>query len=124
MTIAKAFLFAVALLLAAACGPGPTDPSDFEFGRIDVYVRDAAGQPVDGASVRMDRLNGQTEDAGGLSGSVGLPGYYFFLKTSGQYRIVVTPPAGYAFAEGQAGSVQITFSRNQTQTVNFALKSV
>lgn len=124
MTIAKAFLFAAALLLAAACGPGPTDPSDFEFGRIDVYVRDAAGQPVNGAAVRLDRLNGQTEDAGGPTGSVGLPGYYFFLKTSGQYRVVVTPPAGYALADGQAGAIQVTFSRNQTQTVNFTLKSV
>jgi hypothetical protein len=124
MTIAKAILCALALLIAAACGGGPTDPSDFEFGRVDVYVRDAAGQPVNGAAVRMERSNGQTEDAGGLTGSVGLPGYYFFLKTSGQYRIVVTPPAGYAFAEGQAGSIQVTFSRNQTQTVNFALRSI
>ncbi|HYK04155.1 MAG TPA: carboxypeptidase-like regulatory domain-containing protein [Thermoanaerobaculia bacterium] len=124
MTIAKAALCAVALLLAAACGPGPTDPSDFEFGRIDVYAKDAAGQPVNGAAVRMERLNGQTEDAGGLTGSVGLPGYYFFLKTSGQYRIVLTPPAGYTLAEGQAASVQVTFSRNQTQTVNFALRGV
>jgi hypothetical protein len=124
MTTAKAFLCAAVLLIAAACGPGPTDPSDFEFGRVDVYVRDAAAQPVNGAAVRLERLNGQTEDAGGLTGTAGPAGYYFFLKTSGSYRIVVTPPAGYAFADGQAGTVQVTFSRNQTQTVNFALRSI
>ena len=124
MPTPRALLFAVVLLLLAACGPGPTEPRDFEFGRIDVYVRDTAGQPVNGVAVRLDRLNGQTEDAGGATGSVGLPGYYFFLKTSGQYRVVITPPAGYQLAAGQEAAVLITFQRNQLQTLDFVVQPV
>ena len=112
----------VALFAFVACGGFPTEPSDYEFGRADVYVRDAAGVAIDGANVRLDRMNGQVEDQGGLSGTAGLPGYYFFLKTSGEYRIVVTPPAGYEFAPGQTNPVVIRFSRNQTQTINFVLR--
>ena len=63
-------------------------------------------------------------DAGGPTGSVGLPGYYFFLKTSGDYRLVVTVPAGYELAPGQTASVLFTFSRNQTKTVNFVLRKL
>jgi hypothetical protein len=112
------------LLVMSACGPGPTEPRDFEFGRADVYVRDTAGQPVNGVAVRLERSNGQVEDAGGPTGSVGLPGYYFFLKTDGAFRIVITPPAGYTLGEGQAASVPFTFSRNQVKTVNFVVRAV
>lgn len=121
MPTLKRFSFAVALLVLAGCGPGPTEPSDFEFGRVDVYVRDAAGQPINGVPVRLERPGGQTEDAGGPTGSVGLPGYYFFLKTSGQYRVVITPPAGYQLPAGQNGTQMVTFERNRLQTVNFVL---
>jgi hypothetical protein len=114
----------LAVLVIAACGGVPTEPGDFEFGRADVYVRDAEQQPVNGATVRLERSNGQVEDAGGTSGSVGLPGYYFFLKTGGTYRIVVTPPSGYELASGQSGSIPVTFSRNQVQTFNVALRKL
>jgi hypothetical protein len=122
--MAKLYALMIMLVVLAACGPGPTEPSDFEFGRIDVYVRDGSGQPVDGATVRLERLNGQVEDAGGLSGSVGLPGYFFFLRTSGEFRVAVTPPAGYEFAAGQEGSTRITFRRNELQTINFVLRRI
>lgn len=114
----------VVLLFLAACGGVPTEPSDFEFGRVDVYVRDGAGQPVNGVAVRLDRLNGETEDSGGMTGSVGLPGYFFFLKTTGDYRVVITPPAGYELASGQSATAPITFARNQTKTINFVLRAV
>lgn len=117
------YALAVALLILAACGGGPTEPSDYEFGRIDVYVRDAAGQPVNGAAVRLDRMNGGTEDQGGVTGSAGLPGYYFFLKTDGEYRLVVTPPAGYQFASGQLGTQVVQFTRNQTKTINLVVNA-
>lgn len=121
----RLFASTLALLVLVSCsGGGPTEPSDYEFGRADVYVRDDSGAPVNGAAVRLDRPNGQTEDAGGATGSVGLPGYYFFLKTSGDYRIVVTPPAGYTFQSGQTGTANFTFVRNQTQTINFVLRKV
>ncbi len=107
----------------ANCGGVPTEPRDFEFGRVDVYVRDTAGQPVNGVAVRMERLNGQTEDAGGMTGTVGLAGYFFFLKTGGEYRVVITPPAGYELASGQTASQQIAFARNQTKTLNFVLRA-
>lgn len=122
MSIAKLCAWAVILLVLTSCGGGPTEPSDFEFGRVDVYVRDAAGQAINGAAVRLERVNGQVEDPGGATGSVGLPGYYFFLRTSGEFRVVVTPPTGYTFATGQESSVLITFNREQVRTVNFVLR--
>lgn len=124
MTSFRLFASTLALLVLFGCSGAPTEPSDFEFGRADVYVRDDAGAAVNGATVRLEQLNGQVEDAGGLTGSVGLPGYYFFLKTSGSFRIVVTPPAGYTFQSGQTGTVPVTFSRNQGQTFDFVLRKV
>ena len=124
MTMAKVYAWAFILVVFAGCGGAPTEPRDFEFGRVDVYVRDGSGEAVNGAAVRLERLGGQVEEAGGLTGSVGLAGYYFFLKTSGEYRVVVTPPAGYEFAAGQASSAQITFHRNQTQTLNFVVRRI
>ncbi len=123
MSIAKASLSLItALVLLTSCGGSPTEPRDYEFGRADVYVRDTAGQTINGVPVRMDRLNGQTEDAGGLTGTVGLPGYYFFLKTGGEYRIVITPPAGYELEPGQSTTAAVTFRREQVTTINFVLR--
>lgn len=113
-----------ALLILTSCSGSPTEPRDYEFGRADVYVRDAEGQPVNGVQVRMDRSNGQTEDAGGFTGTVGLPGYYFFLKTGGDYRIVITPPSGYELAPGQSATTPFTFRREQVTTINFTLRRV
>lgn len=114
----------LALFVFAGCGGGvPTQPSDFEFGRVDVFVRDAAGQAINGVPVRLERSGGQVEDAGGVTGSVGLPGYYFFLKTGGDFRVVIVPPAGFALAEGQTASVPVTFTRNQLRTINFVLRA-
>lgn len=115
----------ISILLCAVlllhCGGGPTE-ADYQFGRIDVYVRAEAGQPVDGVGVRLERNDGRVEDAGGLTGTAGLPGYYFFLRTSGSFRIAIAVPSGYALAPGQAASVPITFRRNETQTVTFLLQ--
>jgi hypothetical protein len=124
MSLLKRCAWVVAVAVLAACGPGPTEPDAFEFGRLEVYVRDAAGQPVNGAAVRLHRLSGEIEDEGGLTGTVGLPGYYFFLRTGGEFRVTVTPPAGYAFAAGQESSVRVAFSRNQLQTVNFVVRRI
>ena len=79
---------------------------------------------MNGAAVRLDRTNGQVEDQGGLTGSLGLPGYYFFLRVSGSFRVVVTPPAGYQLAPGQNASVDVRFERNQQMTLNFVLRRV
>jgi hypothetical protein len=114
-------ILAIAIALLVSCGGGPTEP-DFEFGRIDVYVRDTSDQPINGVPVRMDRTNGQTEDAGGTTGSVGLPGYYFFLKATGEYDIVITVPAGYTLAPQQSATRRIRFQRNQLQTLTFVLQ--
>lgn len=124
MSIARFSAWAVILLVLTGCGGGPTEPSDYEFGRVDVYVRDASGQAINGAAVRLERLDGGIEDPGGASGSVGLPGYYFFLRTAGEYRVVVTPPTGYTFATGQESSVRITFTRDQVRTINFVLRPI
>src|SRR4051812_6664993 len=92
------FCAIVASLILAGCGGGaPTQPEDFEFGRADVYVRNEAGDPIDGAAVSLVKTNGQVDDTGGLTGGAGLPGYYFFLRTTGDFNIVVSPPAGYEF---------------------------
>ena len=124
MAIAKAYLCLFVVVLLAGCGASPTEP-DFEFGRADVYVRDQAGQPINGVTVRLVRPGGQVEDAGGTTGSVGLPGYYFFLKTSGDFRIEITStPGGYEFAPGSAPTTPITFTRNQTQTITIVLRSI
>ncbi len=111
----------LAALLMTACGGGPTEPSDYEFGRADVYVRDTDGQPVNGVPVRLDRRDGGREDEGGLTGSFSQPGYYFFLKTTGQYRIVITVPAGYTLAPNQQASIDMQFQRDQVQTFTFVL---
>jgi len=124
MSIAKTFFCIFVLFVLTGCGFSPTEPGDYDFGRIDVYVRDEAAQPINGVQVRLDRLNGQTEEAGGLTGSAGLPGYYFFLKTQGEYRIVITVPAGYVLVDGQRATAPATFTKNETRTINFALRRV
>lgn len=122
MSIAKAWLCILVIVVLTSCGGSPTDPSDYEFGRLDVYVRDTAAQPIDGVPVRLERLNGQTEEAGGNTGTAGLPGYYFFLKTRGEYRVAITVPAGYVLADGQSATAPASFTKDQTRTVNFVLR--
>ncbi|HYO77322.1 MAG TPA: hypothetical protein VE010_12735 [Thermoanaerobaculia bacterium] len=112
------------LLLSIGCGGAPTEPSDFEFGRIDVYVRDTDAQLVNGVQVRLDRRSGGVEDPGGATGTVGPAGYYFFLKTTGEFRIVITPPAGFVLGPNQSASVDVEFAKNQTKTVNFVVRKV
>jgi hypothetical protein len=122
-TLNALLLCVIASILFAGCGGGaPTEPEDFEFGRADVYVRNEAGAPIDGAAVSLVKPNGQVDDTGGLTGGAGIPGYYFFLRTTGDFKIVVSPPSGYEFVPGQSGSVPFTFHRNQTQTVNFVVR--
>ena len=118
----KVWTCAVLLILLTGCGGAPTEPRDFEFGRVDVYVRDTADQPINGVPVRLDRLNGQVEDSGGTTGSAGLPGYYFFLKTGGEFRVVITVPSGYEPAPGQTTTPSVVFSRNQIQTLTIVLR--
>jgi hypothetical protein len=110
----------VAIVLLAACSPSPTE-ADYEFGRADVYVRDTESQPVNGVQVRLLRTSGAVEDAGGMTGTAGLPGYFFFLRTSGEFRIEITPPSGYELASGEA-SIPFTFARNVTREVTFTLR--
>lgn len=124
MTNFRRHALALALIVLASCGGGPTEPSDYEFGRIDVFIRDTAGQPVNGVAVRMERPTGQVEDEGGVTGTLAIPGYFFFLRVSGDFRIVITPPAGYKLAAGQSPTQAVTFSRNQTKTINFVLTPV
>ena len=117
--------WAVAIVLVVLTGCGGEDflgPEDFEFGRLDVYVRDTDQQPINGVAVKLNRPGGQTEDAGGATGSVGLPGYYFFLKTSGQFDVVITVPDGYSLAPDQQTARRIEFAKNQQQTVTFVLR--
>jgi hypothetical protein len=123
MSLSRSLAVAAVVLFAlAGCSGSPTAPEDYEFGRTDVYVRDTAGQPIDGVGVRLDRLNGQVEEAGGPTGSAGLPGYYFFLKTEGNYRVVITVPAGYVLADGQSATVPVTFTKDVTRTIHFVLR--
>lgn len=114
-------LLLLALSFLTACGGAPTEPRDFEFGRIDVYVRGTDGQPIDGVPVRLERRNGGVEDAGGLTGTVGLAGYFFFLRTSGDFRVVISPPQGWV-ADSTGTTRDVTFSRNQLQTITFTLR--
>lgn len=116
----RSSLAVLALIVFASCG-SPTEPSDYEFGRVDVYVRDTSGAAVDGVAVRLDRTNGAIETAGGLTGTAGPPGYYFFLHTKGDFRVVITPPTGYELAPGQSASVPVTFVKDQTRTIDFVL---
>jgi hypothetical protein len=112
------------LVLALGCG-GPTEPKDFEFGRADVFVKDTDGQPVNGVPVRLERRSGGVEDAGGLTGSVGLPGYYFFLQTgSNNFRVVITVPSGYEVTAGQSAAVDVSFQNEETRIVNFVLRKI
>ena len=123
MTSMKRWALVFGLLtLLASCNGAPTEPRDFEFGRIDVYVRDTADQPVNGVAVRLNRTNGQIEDAGGMTGSVGLPGYFFFLKTSGRFDVVINVPDGYSLAPQQSSVTRVEFERNQVQTITFVLR--
>lgn len=110
--------------LAIGCTTGPTEPEDFEFGRLDVYVRDTAGEPINGVVLRLERRNGEFEESG-LTGAVGMPGYFFFLKTaSNAYRVTVRVPPGYELGPNQSSSVDVTFVNEQTQTVNFVLRRI
>jgi hypothetical protein len=122
MTPARVFFLVAAIAFLVSCGGGPTEPSDYEFGRADIYVRDDAQQPIDGVAVRLVRPNGQTEDPGGATGSVGVRGYYFFLETSGEFDVIITVPAGYTLAPQQTAARRIQFQRGQLQTVNFVLQ--
>jgi len=117
--LALAVLIAVT---AVGCGGIPTEPSDFEFGRIDVNVHDTDSQPVNEVPVRLDRKNGQRQDDGGKTGSIAIPGYYFFLENPGDYRVVITVPTGYTLAPGQTSTVDVSIAKNQTKTINFVLK--
>ena len=109
--------------LIAGCNGLPTEPSDFEFGRIDVYVHDTSNQPVNNVAVRLDRSNGQRQDDGGLTGSIAIPGYYFFLQNAGSYKVVLTLPSGYAFAsDDQTGTVNVQLVKEQTRRVDYVLR--
>jgi hypothetical protein len=50
--------------------------------------------------VRLERANEQIENPGGLTGTAGRAGYYLFLRTSGDFRVVITVEAGYALTAG------------------------
>lgn len=118
-------LLALALACLIISCSGPTEPSDYEFGRVDVNVRDTAGQPVNGVAVRLERRSGGIEDAGGLTGTAGLPGYYFFLHTaSNNFRVAITAPTGYTLEANQTASVDVSFANEQTRTVNFVLRKL
>jgi len=115
-----ALVLVVALI--GACNGLPTEPSDFEFGRIDVYVKDTSNQPINNVAVRLDRSSGQRQDDGGLTGSLAIPGYYLFIQNPGTYRVVLTLPEGYALASGQTSTVNVAVVKDQTNTVNFVLR--
>ena len=121
------FLLALTLVCLTVGCSGPTEPDDFEFGRVDVYVRDAAGAPINGVPVRLERRSGGgVEDAGGVTGSVGLPGYYFFLRNSSStsFRVAITVPSGYALEPNQSSSIDVAFAIDQTRTVTFLLRKL
>lgn len=109
------------VLLTVACGGFPTTPEDFEFGRADVYARDTDGAAIDGVAVRLERTNGTIEDPGGLTGSVGTPGYYFFLRNPGEFRIRITVPNGYELVS-PANPAPVRLENEQTKTVTFLLR--
>jgi hypothetical protein len=115
-----ALVLVVALI--GACNGIPTEPEDFEFGRIDVYVKDTSDQPINNVAVRLDRSSGQRQDDGGLTGSLAIPGYYLFIQNAGTYRVVLTLPAGYELGPGQTSTVNVALAKNETKTVNFILR--
>jgi hypothetical protein len=121
----RALGLAILLLVVAlvgACNGLPTEPSDFEFGRIDVYVKDTSNQPINNVAVRLDRSSGQRQDDGGLTGSLAIPGYYLFIQNAGNYRVVLTLPEGYALGPGQTSTVNVALEKDQTKTVNYVLR--
>jgi hypothetical protein len=122
MSIAKALLFTLLIVVVAGCGGSPTEPSDYYFGRMDVYVRDTTSQPINGVPVRLERTNGQVVEDGAVTGNAGTPGYTLFLRTAGDYRITITVPSGYVLADGQSATVPVTFRKDQTDTINFVLR--
>jgi hypothetical protein len=106
----------------SGCNGLPTEPSDYEFGRIDVYVHDTSNQPVNNVAVRLDRSSGQRQDDGGLTGSLAIPGYYLFIQNAGTYRVVLTLPSGYALGPGQTSTVNVQLAKDQTKRVDYVLR--
>lgn len=105
------------LVLLAACVAQPGAP---ELGRIDVYVRDQAGTPVNGVAVQLRSSGGNLIEEG-PTGSVGTPGYYLILRAGGEYRVQVVAPAGYTIPASQTNPVPVSLQRDATVTVNFTL---
>ena len=114
-------LLAVALLLSAsACVPQPGTPGEVDIGRIDVYVRDQGGVPLDSVLVRLLTQSGaQVEE--GRTGRLGQPGYHMILRSSGEFQVQVVPPAGYTVPATQTNPVPATIRNGAETTLNFTL---
>jgi len=116
-------LAVLALVGTAGCRGGPTEPLDFEIGDVDAYVRDTDGEFVNDVAVRLDHRNGRHESEG-TTGAQGTPGLYGFVAVTGDYRVVMTVPSGYALAPGQPSSVAVAVEKHKTKTVNFVLRKL
>ena len=115
-------IVAIAMLLlsvsVAACLPDG-DPFDVELATLNVRVVDQTGMPVTGAVVEVRRSDGTRVAVNATPTFANQPGLAWFLLSAGEYRVYVTPPAGYS-ASSQ-NPIQVQLSSREEETVTFTL---
>ena len=115
-------LVALATLLlsvsVAACLPDG-DPFDVELATLNVRVVDQAGMPVKGAVVEVRRSDGTREAVNTTPTFADRPGIAWFLLSAGEYRVYVTPPAGYSALS--QNPIRVQLSSREEETVTFTL---
>jgi hypothetical protein len=107
------------LVLCGACFPDGVTDEDFETLRVIVAVQAQNDQPVAGAEVAWWPV-GLEEVSQNVAGQTGTDGRVSFDVTVWtEITIRITPPAGYAVAEGQSNPITVTLG--EVTTVTFSV---
>jgi|SRR5688572_7534912 len=107
-------------LLAVACADfGPAE--EVGRGKIAGTVTEApGGEPIDAVDIRVRTADGETTTFGYSIGGT----YEVGRLSPGVYVVTVIPPSGYQLASGTLNNVPVTIESDETETVNFQLRSV
>lgn len=106
-----------ALVLAAGCGDGSTEPDPGpEYGHIEGEVLDEGSSGVAGATVTLNGSQAVMTDAAG--------GFRYDSLVVGTYGLALEVPEGYELAAGEMAQKTVQVVADQTATVSWALATV